>query len=93
MVPSLLNPLPNLCLAVIACRSYPVDGHPLGSPIKGGPELELEPAPPLHTTSTTPSHWESPEGAFFPNSGRLDPLRDPARFTLVRTPLPLSSCQ
>ena len=47
MVPSRLNPLPNFCLAVIARRSYPVHGHPLGSPIKGGPELELEPAPPL----------------------------------------------
>ena len=93
MVPSLLNPLPNLCLAVIDRRSYPVHGHPLGSPIKGGPELELEPTPPLHTTNTTPSHWKSPEGVFFPNSGRLDPPRDPARFTPVRAPLPLSSCQ
>ena len=73
MMPSHLNPLPNLCLAVIARRSYPVHGHPLGSPIKGGPELELEPTPPLHSTYTTPSHWKSPEGAFFPDSTTASP--------------------
>ena len=93
MVPSRLNPLPNLCLAVIARRSYPVHGHPLGSPIKGGPELKLEPTPPLHSPNPTPSHWKIPEGVFFPNSGRLDPPRDPARFAPVRAPLPLNSCQ
>ena len=35
-------------------------GHPLGSPINRGPELELEPTPPLHSSKTTPSHWKSP---------------------------------
>ena len=52
-----LTSLPSRCLAVIARRSDPVHGHPLGSPIKGGPELELELTPPLRTTNTTPSHW------------------------------------
>ena len=93
VMPNHQNLLPNLCLAVIARRRYPVHGHLLGSPIKRGPELELEHAPSLHPTRTTPSHWEGLEEVFFPNSGRLDPLRDPARFTPVRAPLPLSSCQ
>ena len=93
MLPGHSNPLLNHCLAVIARRSFPVHGHPLESPINRGPELELEPTPSLQSPNTTPSHWKSPERAFFPNSGRLDPPRDPARFAPVRAPLPLSSCQ
>ena len=93
MMPNRLNLLPDLCLAIIVRRRYPVHGHLLRSPIKGGLELELEHAPSLHPTSTTPSHWKDLEEVFFPNSGRLDPLRDPARFTPVHAPLPLNSCQ
>ena len=93
MLPGHLSSLPSHCLTVIARRSDPVHGHPLESPINRGPELQLEPTPPLHTPNTTPSHWKSPEGAFFLNSGRRDPPRDPARFAPVRAPLPLISCQ
>ena len=72
MLPGHLSSLPSHCLAVIARRSDPVHGQPLESPINRGPELQLVPTPPLHTSNTTQSHWKSPEGAFFPNSGRSE---------------------
>ena len=50
MLPGHSNPLLNHCLAVIARRSNPVHGHPLDPPINRGPELQLEPTPPLHST-------------------------------------------
>ena len=78
MLPGHLNSLPSRCLTVIARQSNPVHGHPLEPPRNRGPELQLVPTPPLHSTNTTPSHWKNPEGAFIPNSGRLDPPRDPA---------------
>ena len=93
MLPGHSNLLPIHCIAVIARRRFSIHGHPVDPPINRGPELEHELTPPLRTTNTTPSHWKSPEGAFFPNSGRLDPPRGPARFTPVRAPLPLNSCQ
>ncbi len=79
MLPGHLNSLPSRCLAVIARRSNPVHGHPLEPPINRGPELQLVPTPPLHSTKTPPSHWKSPEEVSFLNSGRRDPPRDPAR--------------
>ena len=93
MLPGHLIPLPIHCLAVIARRRFSVHGHPLEPPINRGPELQLVPTPPLHSTKTLPSHWKSPEGVSFLNSGRRDPPRDPARFAPVRAPLPPISCQ
>ena len=93
MLPGHLNSLPSHCLAVIARRSNPVHGHPLESPINRCPELQLVPTPPLHSTKTPPSHWKSLEGVSFPNSGRRNPPRDPARFAPVRAPPPFNSCQ
>ena len=70
MLPGHLNPLRIHCLAVIARRRFSVHSHPVDPPINRGPELQLVPTPPLHSTKTLPSHWKSPEGAFFPDSGR-----------------------
>ena len=93
MLPGHLSSLPSRRLAIIARRSDPVHGHPLEPPINRGPELQLAPTPPLHSTKTPPSHWKSPEGVSFLNSGRRDLPRDPARFAPVRAPLPPISCQ
>jgi hypothetical protein len=53
-LPSHLNLQFNLCLAVIARRRNPVLGNRLGPAINGGPELVLDPAPPL--LSSEPLH-------------------------------------
>ena len=93
MLPGHSNLLPIHCIAVIARWRFSVHGHPVDPPINRGPELQLEPTPPLHSTKTLPSHWKNPEEVSFLNSGRRDPPRDPARFAPVRAPLPPISCQ
>ena len=92
-MPNPLNLRPDHCLGVIARRRYPDHGNRLGSTIKGGPELDLDQVPSLHLTRTMPNHWGDLREAFFPDSGRPDPLRDPARFAQVRAPPPLKPCQ
>ena len=56
MMPNHLNLQPDHCLAVIARRRYPVLGNRLGLAINSDPELDLDQAPSLHLTRTTPSH-------------------------------------
>ena len=85
----LAKPLPRRNCSPEQPRSRP----PLEPPINRGPELQLVPTPPLHSTKTLPSHWKIPEEVSFLNSGRRDPPRDPARFAPVRAPPPFNSCQ
>ena len=75
-----LNPLPIHCIAVIARRRFSVHGHPVDPPINRGPELQLEPTPPLHSTKSTP--LEGPRGGLLP---RLRPPRSATGSSSIRS--------